>query len=295
MSVFALDWVGRLVGDRYRLMEVVGRGGHCAVYRAVGRFSETEVAVKMLLDGVPHREELEERLSREHGALLALRGTSALQPIDIFRTPPTGTEEGNVLCLVTELLRGQDLDDYLKDMAAQGLRIEVPTVLEMIAPLVDTLEVAHARGITHRDLKPPNVFVLGRGGPGGVRLLDFGLAWSDSTSRITRDGFVLGSPSYMAPEVWAGNPRALDSRVDVYSLGAVIFRMFAGRVPFPTDSMREKLQAVTTSPRPSLHAIRPDLPREMDIWVERALAIDRSDRFPDVRSLWNALVAVFDR
>jgi serine/threonine-protein kinase len=279
-----MTWVGRLVGGRYRLMEVVGKGGHCTIYRGVGRASEVEVAVKLLNPGVPHREELEERLTREHEALIALRGTAALEPIDLFR-------EDELLCLVTELLRGQDLDDYLRDIELQGLRVDVPTLFEFVAPIVDTLEIAHARGIVHRDLKPANVFVLGRGSPGGVRLLDFGLSWSESFERITRDGFVLGSPNYMAPEVWEGNPRALDSRVDVYSLGAVVFRMLGGRVPFPVEGLREKLEAVTTGMRPSLHSLRPELPRAVDDWVERALAIDKNTRFSGVRPLWDALVA----
>jgi serine/threonine protein kinase len=141
----------------------------------------------------------------------------------------------------------------------------------------------------HRDLKPGNIFVLGRGGPGGVRLLDFGLSSSEASTPITRDGIVIGSPSYIAPEVWAGNPRALDHRADVYSLGAILFRALGGQVPFPVEGLHEKLVAATTAERPSLHALRPDLPQMVDEWVRRALEIDPGRRFSSVRETWDAL------
>jgi len=271
------------VAERYRLMEVVGKGGHSLVYRAVERGGDREFAVKVLHQGMPSQEELEARLEREYHALVALRGTAATRADELCRT------DGS-LCLVMEFLRGQDLDEYLSDVEDQGRRIDVDTLVELLDPIVQTLEVAHERRIVHRDLKPGNIFVLGRGGPGGVRLLDFGLAWSGSAAPITRDGVVIGSPSYIAPEVWEGNPRALDLRVDVYSLGAIIYRALSGEVPFPARSIREKVEAATKAARPSLHAKRPDLPRGVDDWVGQALAIDRSTRFARVSGLWRALL-----
>ena len=282
-----MNWVGRIIGDRFRLMEVVGKGGYSTVYRALERGTDVEVAIKVPQEGSLPADELESRIVREHEVLAALRGTSALAVRELCR------EEG-LLCLVMELLRGQDFDDYLTDVEAQGGRIDVPTLLEFVGPVVDTLDVAHARGIVHRDVKPANIFVLGRGGPGGVRLLDFGLSSIESAVPITRDGVVIGSPSYIAPEVWRGHPRDLDYRVDVYSLGAVLFRALAGQVPFPVRSLREKLQAATTAERPSLVALRPDLPRAVDDWVRKALAVDRQERFSTVRDMWDALLAVLN-
>jgi serine/threonine-protein kinase len=265
-------------------MEVIGKGGHCLIYRGVERSSDREVAVKVLHDGLPQREELEARMQREHETLVALDGSAAPRAYGLCR------EEGS-LCLVMEFLRGQDLDEYLCDVEAQSRRVDLRTLVELLEPIVETLERAHDLGIIHRDLKPGNIFVLGRGGPGGVRLLDFGLARSGTSAPITEDGVVIGSPSYIAPEVWEGNPSALDLRVDVYSMGAVIFRALAGDVPFPVKGLREKLAAATTAKRPSLHALRPDLPQGVDEWVRQALAIDRSARFSRVRGMWNALLA----
>jgi serine/threonine-protein kinase len=237
------------------------------------------------MEGLAHREELDARLEREHDALVALDGTSALRAFGLHR-------QDGATYLVTELLRGQDFDHYLSDIEAQGMRIETRTLIEYLEPIVSTLDVAHQLGILHRDLKPGNIFILGRGGPGGVRLLDFGLSWSERSRPITRDGMIIGSPSYIAPEVWEGNPRGLDLRVDVYSLGAIIFRALAGRVPFPTLSVREKAEAARTGERPSLHALRPELPKGVDGWVREALAADRADRFPSAQAMWRALRAI---
>jgi eukaryotic-like serine/threonine-protein kinase len=282
-----LSWIGRVVADRYRLMEVVGRGGHSLIYRGVERASGAEVAIKVLHHGIAQKDELEARMQREHDVLVSLAGSAAPRVHGVWY-------EDASMCLVMEYLRGQDLDEYLSDVEAQGHRVEIPTLVELLEPIVDTIEVAHDRGIVHRDLKPGNIFVLGRGGPGGVRLLDFGLAATESATPITQDGIVIGSPSYIAPEVWEGNPRALDLRVDVYSMGAIIFRALGGQVPFPVSSLREKLAAATGARRPSLRALRPDLPPGVDEWVEQALAIERNKRFSRVRGMWNALLATLN-
>jgi serine/threonine-protein kinase len=188
-----------------------------------------------------------------------------------------------------EYLVGGDLDDYLARLEVARLRLSAHRLFELLDPIVDTLEAAHQRGIVHRDLKPGNIFVL-KGG--GVRLLDFGLAKVLAAPALTNDGMVAGSPSYIAPEVWRGNPRALDHRIDVYSLGAITYRALSGKVPFGGSSLVEKFQLATTGERPSLHRERPDLPLEIDAWVAEALAIDPDLRFHKVRGMWNALRAI---
>src|SRR5262249_47331127 len=105
----------------------------------------------------------------------------------------------------------------------------------------------------------------------------------------TRQGMVAGSPSYIAPEAWAGNPTTLDRRIDVYSFAVIVFRVLSGRVPFESNDLFEKLEMVTKGRRPSLYALRPDLPADIDAGAEQALAIQPDYRFARVRAMWNAL------
>ena len=188
----------RVVDNRYELISVIGRGGHGIVYRALDLESGVEVAIKFLHDSVAIDPQYNIRMLREAQVMAALAGTSAIR-IYGLRT----TMEG-ALYLVMELLFGEDLDEYLLEIETVGQRLPVHHLFDLLDPIVDTLEAAHQRGIVHRDLKPGNIFVLASG---GVRLIDFGLAKVMAASPLTQDGMVAGSPSYIAPEVWRGNPR----------------------------------------------------------------------------------------
>jgi serine/threonine-protein kinase len=106
---------------------------------------------------------------------------------------------------------------------------------------------------------------------------------------LTAEGMVAGTPSYIAPEAWRGDPHALDQRIDVYSLAVLVFRCLSGQVPHPTPSLLELCQWAQTGPRPSLKALRKSLPSGIDAWVEKALAADPADRFQTVRAMWTAL------
>ena len=272
-----------IIGNRYELHEILGQGGHGVVHRATDRRTRTQVAIKFLHANVAADPEYNVRMLREAQAMAALSGTSAI------RVHELGAEKDGALYLVMELLVGKDLSHVLASIEARGARIDPRLLFEFLGPIVDTLEAAHQRGIVHRDLKPSNIFVLENG---GVRLLDFGLCKMMSAASLTMDGMVAGSPSYIAPEVWKGNPRILDHRIDVYSLAAIIFRSLAGRVPFDAPTVYEKFKLATTGERPSLHALRPDVSPLIDDWVRQALAVDPAMRFQNVRGMWNALRGV---
>lgn len=277
--------LGEIVGGRYELRSVVGQGGQSVIYRAKDRHSGDDVAVK-ILKWVGDKEAMG-RLFREAEALEALAGTAALRVIE-----QTSTDDG-AACLVTELLRGVDLNEHLAELEADGGRMGAAEIRSTFEPIVATLEAAHAKELLHRDVKPENIFVVHAAWGGGVRLLDFGFSRFLQLRRLTSPGMVAGSPMYLAPEVWSGKGDEVDQRCDVYALGVVLFRVLAGEVPF-SGRLRELLVTVRTAPRPSLRRLRPDLPPEIDDWVAAALAVEPDDRFQRVRALWNALQLCLD-
>ncbi len=239
------------------------------------------MAVKMLHEAAAADPEMSVRMVREHRAMEQLAGSAVVKVHSL-----TSTAEG-ALCLVMEYLRGEDLDDHLAALEARGQRMSLARVLELLEPIVSTLELAHSALIVHRDMKPGNIFVLREAASPPVRLLDFGLAKIPAARPLTREDMIIGSPSYIAPEVWQGQ-RELDQRMDVYSVAAIIFRALAGRVPFDAGTIREKVELVTSAPRPSLRAFRPELPTEIDVWAKQALAIDPGGRFSRVSAMWAA-------
>jgi serine/threonine-protein kinase len=279
------DRIGQVVSQRYEILEVIGRGGQGLVYRAFDRWTEREVAIKVLGSKAAREPQMVERLMREQQALNALKGTAAVELFDVCR----GID--GELCLVMELLVGTDLDDHLFALEQRRERLPLQKVAEIFDPIVTTLETAHAAGILHRDLKPANIFLLESG---EVRLLDFGMARLKNAAPLTAAGTIMGSPSFMAPEAWRGLSDLVDQRADVYSLGVILFRVIAGDLPFGGDTLKEKFVSTTTSERPSLRKRRPDLPREVDEWVALALALDRDERFGNVRALWSAFLRAFD-
>ena len=268
---------GQVIGYRYRLGSELGSGGQGTVYRGTDLRDGDEVAIKVL-EPTPHDIEWRERTLREAHALTVLTGTSAVRVLH-----QAWTDDG-AFCIVMELLHGVDLEKYLRNREVLGTRTTPRDLIPILTPIVDTLEVAHAAGILHRDLKPGNVFILDSG---EVRLLDFGFAKFTRMRPVTQAGMVAGSPSYIAPEIW-GNVATLDQRIDVYSLGAIIFRALAGAPPFMSDDLSQVLAMATSAPRPSLKRIRPDLPPNMDAWLQHALAISPDERFSSARAMYNA-------
>ncbi len=272
-----------LLANRYFVGKVVGRGGYGMVCRGLDRTTGQAVALKMLSPEAGRDRDAVERMLREQQALVALSGTCAVTAVDLCRL------ESGAPCLVMQWLEGQDLEQQLSAWEAAGERGSPQQLLEVLAPLTDTLDRAHAIGIVHRDIKPANIFLSTS--PPGTRLLDFGLARFRSSAPLTAAGMVMGSPSYIAPEAWRGNSAEIDGRADLYSLGVIVFRWLTGKLPFDAPDLVGKMLAVTSGPRPSATALNPQLPPEVDAWVARALAIDPNERFQSGQALLAALGA----
>jgi serine/threonine protein kinase len=273
-----------VLAGRYQLGDILGKGAHGVVFRAVDLATGGDVAVKVLRTDVGDNHHFAERLRREAEALRVLHGSSVVVMRDF------GEDRRGHVFLVMELLEGETLDDHLFELEDFGDRISSFRLLVLLDPIARALHLAHQSSIVHRDVKPGNIFLLGGD---VVRLMDFGLAKLLNHADITNTGMVAGSPSYIAPELWRAEP--IDHRIDVYSFAAVIFRALAGKPPFLGTNMQELLKLVTTAPRPSLAALRPELGPAIDGWVARALAAHADYRYPDMPTLWSELVLAVQR
>ncbi len=279
---------GEVIDGQYRVVRMIGEGGQGAVYESEDLDIGAPVAIKILKPEVADSPEFTTRMRREARAMGMLAGTAAVQ-IFAFNRAKNG-----LMYIVMELLRGQDFERYLWQHEKNFGPLPISTIIELLTSIIDTLEAAHARGIVHRDLKPANIFVLDSTARGRVRLLDFGMVKDLSAStQLTQEGVVIGSPSYIAPESWTGPSINVSSAADVYAMGAVLYRIFAGHVPFRGDSLVDVVRLVIRGPRPSLHEKRPDLPKAIDRWVTRVLAIEPQHRYASVHEMWNALLEVF--
>jgi eukaryotic-like serine/threonine-protein kinase len=275
------EQLGQILGGRYELRDVIASGGQGFLYRAKDTRDGGDVAIKVLRNASADPDAVE-RFVREANAMTQLAGTAVVK---IFEQVKAG--EG-ATGIVMELLRGRDLKDELEDLESRNERMPREQIFHLFGPIVKTLEAAREGGIVHRDIKPENIFVIHPAYGGGVRLLDFGFARFLNSRRITQEGMVPGSPSHISPEVWMG-VQDIDHRADVYSLAVVLFRVLGGKVPFAGANFIELMKAVTKGPRPSLRALRPDLPPSIDDWVQHALSADRDRRFARATAMWNAL------
>lgn len=279
---------GELVDGRYLLGREIGRGAHGQVFSATDTADNRRVAVKVLNPMLEGEDQFIQRLWREARSMAALWGTSVVEVYAFGQDQ----DDGSVF-MVMELLQGETLSERIENLELFDSRMNVYDVLSATQPIASALHTAHKMGIIHRDVKPSNIFLVDPDIGGGSRLMDFGLAKVDDQLALTRAGVVAGSPNYMAPEMLRSEP--FDHRIDVYSLAAVMFRALAGQPLFPGDDPMTVLLRVLREPRPRLTTFRPDLPPQVDDWVQEALSLDPSYRYLDMPSMWNALLAAVQR
>ena len=278
---------GLLVGQRlsgtYRIVRQLAQGGMGAIYEAVHlRLGEKRYAIKVLTSRYAADPDAVARFRREALVTSRLRNEHIVEVHDF-------NVDGELAYLVMELLDGEDLASRL-DRAGS---LSTDAIMRILAQVVVALDAAHRARIVHRDLKPQNIFLCTRGGRDDyVKVLDFGISkLLDSSSALTGEHALLGTPYYMAPEQAEGTPQDIDGRADVFALGAILWELLTGRRAFGAATLSAVLYKVCQVDPPDVHLVRPDLPPAVSMVLRRALAKDRTGRTPDVVTLGRELAA----
>jgi hypothetical protein len=264
------------LGTQYTIQRLLGRGGMGAVYLAVERSLERLVAIKVLAPDVAGASAYRERFRRE------ARVAARLSHPNIVPLYAFGEARG--LCYyVMGYVRGESLAERLKREGP----LPCEAVRRILAELGDALDCAHRHGVVHRDIKPANILLDDESGR--ALLADFGVARShDTLDRLSASGIAVGTPHYMSPEQALGSAE-LDGRSDIYSLGVLAYVMLTGHEPFTGENAQQVAYAHVTREPPPLLDAAPDTPAELAATVERCLAKDPADRWPDGRCLRRSL------
>lgn len=281
--------MGEMFG-RYRLDVPLGAGGVGEVWRAYDTGLDRVVALKMLLSRFRGDPDAAARFHRE------ARMAGRLRHRNIVRVHTFG-EIDQRLFLDMELIEGANLRDVLTGAGP----LDLPRALAVLDQVAGALDAAHALEgppegrMVHRDVKPANVLLEpgSRTEPEHVYLADFGVARAvlEGTS-VTREGEVNGTPDYMAPELWRGEP--FDHRVDVYALAVMLFEMVTGAMPYPRPTLESTIAAHLTADLPEPSRLARGLPRSFDEVIARGMAKHPHDRYPRAGELAAAARAALD-
>jgi len=275
-----LPSTGELFAERYRVVAKLAAGGMGAVFEAEDERSGNAVAVKLLHPELAQEPEMHRRFKREGSILQALHHPSVVRVRDV------GTDARGRSYTVMELLRGETLHARIEREGALDLGALGPIVEGIAAGL----GAAHEHGVLHGDLKPANVFLLaGEDGAvgGAVKLVDFGTSKVHGLERLTRTGEVIGTPTYMAPELLTGDG-TIDERIDVYAFGVLLYQSLAGVAPFTERNPGKLLFQIVMGQGVPLEERRPGLPASLYEVVRHAMAPKKADRFESPRAVANA-------
>jgi serine/threonine protein kinase/Tfp pilus assembly protein PilF len=273
--------VGTVIGGRYEVLSVIGRGGMSVVYKARNRAVGSIVAIKTLKEDLVQDEELFARFCQEAKAVQML-----IHP-HIVTVHEFGVTLNGQPFIVMDFLDGRTLESVLE----QEGRIPVKRLLKIAIQVCDALQNAHTHSIIHRDIKPGNIMLIETANETDfVKLFDFGFAKLLSrrgmaVQALTQHGDVLGTPLYMSPEQSKG--KELDSRSDVYSLGCVMYEALTGKAPIVGENVLDTMQKHINERPATLDAARPDLyiPDALTAVIFRTLEKNREDRYQSMNDL----------
>jgi hypothetical protein len=277
--------LGMTLSGKWTLDALLGVGGMAAVYAATHRNGK-RVAVKMLHAEYSHNEEIRRRFLQEGFAANTIQHDGAVSVLDEDLAPD------GAAFLVMELLEGETLE---RRWTRSGNRLPSREVLALVDPLLDVLAAAHEKNVIHRDIKPENLFLTRSG---TLKVLDFGIARvfepTEGRPGATRAGAIMGTPAFMAPEQARARWDEVDGRTDLWAVGATMFTLLSGRYVHEARSDQEQLIWSATRRAPSLAEVDPSLSTAVVAVVDRALAFERDQRWPDALSMQQAARAVLE-
>ena len=272
-----VDRTGQVIGQRFRIDALIGRGAMAEVYRALDLATQIYVAVKILKKSLSGDPAAKLRFTREADVQAKLRHRN------IAALYATGITEHDEPYLVVELLRGKTLRHVLKAEA----RVSPRRAASYAWQALQGLAVVHDSGVLHRDLKPANLMLEPSPGPiERVALIDFGFATLEGSVKLTQQGVVVGSLTYIAPERLRGE--LPDRRSDLYSMGVILYEMLTGAPPFRTENEMDLIEMHLDAEPPPLPEAIPEALREV---VEHALAKHQAERYADAAEMARALEA----
>jgi eukaryotic-like serine/threonine-protein kinase len=271
--------IGDIVAEKYRIAEVLGRGGMGLVVAAEHIQLQERVALKFLRLDTETPHEFQQRFVREAQVTAKLRGEH------VARIRDFGVLEEGTPYMVMEFLEGTDLRKLLKQFG----KLPVESALDYVMQACEGVAEAHAVGVVHRDLKPSNLYLTKR--PDGsdlIKILDFGVAkmvQGTDHDELTAAGMLLGSPRYMSPEQLKGS-KDIDARADIWSMGAIMYELLAGRAPFLAQTTAALCVKILSNEQPPpMSAERSDVPPELEAVILGCLERDFTKRIPDVAAL----------
>ncbi len=258
---------------RYEIVEKVGSGGMAQVYLASDPYMHRRVAIKMMSASLTRDPEFHLRFEREAQVIAALEHEYIIPVYDFgyFHDQPY---------LVMRYMMGGSLKERVEDYGPLSLS-DAAVIMERMA---DALEVAHQRGLVHRDFKPENILLDTEG---DTFLADFGIV-RIVTGGVTTGGWIAGTPAYMAPEQVHGDA-GVDGRADVYAMGVTLYELLSGRLPYWDPTPTRLMMKHVLDPVPALSAVLPDAPTGVVEVTQRAMAKDPNDRYPTPRAFSEAL------
>lgn len=284
--------VGEVIAGKFRVERVLGAGGMGVVVEARDVDLDERVAIKLLLPAALERPDLVARFRREARAAVKIKSEHIAQVIDV------GSREDGSPFIVMEYLEGYDLS---KPIRKNG-RLPLRTAVDYILQACEALAEAHALGIVHRDIKPPNLFLTLRAdGSPCIKVLDFGISKviggldtpegvEVTEATLTQTSVVLGSPRYMAPEQ-ISKPKSVDARADIWGMGTTFYRIVAGVAPYEGNTLPEIFAAILMTPSgpPPMHQHCPDAPPELDAVLQRCMRINPAERWANIGDFATAL------